>query len=365
MKISVRKPDPKSYNASILSVDRFEKTVTNAIHNVFVNTATNLPITTLMSYYTWDLLFDLMIDVQAMHFTLSNWNKSFNTSKFTLPELEDYVGEAQIQEDPEVKVIDKNRVTTASDDEEQLLKTSNNGITIIAKNSLDMDKSMRSFLIDKVGVYDEPDYIGLIVLISYIRYVIEFLFIIYNYARNDDGKFALLMKLKSRQNGILDKVPKFPKIPKSNDWDFEGAQTQFPSVCKVPIDPTQKLRDKYNVYPLFHIEPMQVMTQKMMEPESWFTEYNSWGDGFFWRTDDEPFNVNGVIVYKVKGYWSGFDNDLISRAFFYFEGFIQNAIPETNLDYVFINDILQTWYFIAVYNAKGIVQSVNIKLTTE
>lgn len=364
MKISVTEPNPKSYNASILSVDKYEKTVAKAVHNVFVNTALDLPSETILSWYTWELLTDLILDVQALFFILSNWDKSYNKSSFTLPEEEEYTGPQQVQEDPTVKAIDRNRITVASDDEDDLLRTANNGITIIAKNSLDIDKGMHSFLYDTVATYEEGDYIEFITLILYIQYVVELLFATYNYARGDGGKFALLMKLRSRQNAeIINKIPKFPKIPQTCLYDFEWIQKIYPTVCKLPEEPSQMLWDKYNVEPWFYIDKIQPnsATTSQLTPSGWFENYTSWGNGFFWRVSDESTIVNGVNAYKVKGYWSGYDDEIMSQAFFTFEGYIQTDIPEEDFSFEYTNN--GAWrirYFVYVTRAKGLVQTVEI-----
>lgn len=364
MKISVRKPDPKAYNASILSVDRYEKTIANAVHNVFINVCNELPTETLFSYFTWDLLQDLVTDVQAMYFVLSNWNKSFNTSKFTFPTTTTYTEEIQVQKSPEVKVIDKSRTVVSSDDEEDLLRTANNSVTIIAKNVEDVDSNMHNFLYDDVGSYKETYYMDLVVMIYNLQYVMDLLFILYDYERNDGGKFSLLMKLKSRANPLPeDTVPIFPKLPYLCYYDFWSWRQLHPLVLDLPPEISEKEYDLYQVALWLRIEGMQTDHMKTFKPEKYYTRYDSIGSGIFWKTGATTI-YNNQEMYVVKGYWGGNAEDVMSDNFISFTGVMPIASPDFDFDYQFINGLLQIVYPIYITQAKGLIQTVEVVRTT-
>lgn len=365
MKISVTKPDPKSYNASILSVDRYEKTVANAVHNVFTNVCNSLPTETLFSYFTWDLLQDLITDVQAMFFILSNWDKSFNGSKFTFPTTTSYTEEMQVQKSPEVKIIDKSRTVVSSDDEEDLLRTANNSVSIIAKNVGDVDDSMHDLLYNDVGPYRETYYMDLVVMIYNLQYVMDLLFVLYNYERNDEGKFALLMKLKSRANPIPeDTVPIFPKLPYLCYYDFWSWRQLHPLVLDLPPEVSEKEYDLYQMSLLLRIQRMQTTHMKTFKPEMVYDRYDSIGSGIFWKTGETTI-YNNQEMYVVKGYWGGNAEDVMSVNFIAFTGVMPISSPDFDFDYQWINGVLQIVYPIIITQAKGLIQTIEVVQTTK
>lgn len=339
MNTIITKDSNQQYNSMVLNYNKEKK----ALADDMLYTIAALPIDEALANRSTGVeqsFFEIVMMTQTMHLVMQNWNKSYNNSVFTYPEIEQYqnLGSSKVSVTETEKTTRPFINTTPNkifSNDDEVIPSLNNALNKKYQTITEIRQGVDAFVQSFEQFYIERERhstwsTNLLRLITLLLKTVMYIKMQYDLCRNDDANFSTLVMLKSYTKPILNGVPKFPTLSRLNGYDFAGWCSHY-GFEHSPIEEEQMLT-KYN------IEDGTWFLRKWTTKWFWndygrYTGHNNrvWtygdfaGEGFYYLTGEKTTNAGGGISYRVRGFFHGFWPPIISNCQLYFEGWVAES----------------------------------------